>query len=188
MTKHIHSLPVYETVPRPTGGQASQDLAFRRLFERYHTPLLVRAERIVSCPHIAQEVVLDVLLKFWQQPEATIQSTVEGYLKSMTTNRSIDYLRRRKRERRFHGELPLHRPCTATRPDALLHSKQIGLAIERAIDDLPPRGQEIFRLNRFQGLTYQQIADHCGLSYKTVETHMRRSLVKLRNRLRKYQE
>ena len=162
---------------------------FEQLFAEYFEPLLRRAERVVGCGHRAKEVVLDVFTKFWhRRDEFDVHTSVEGYLKTAVTNRAIDYVRSAQRNRRFDGELPVRRPCPAAGPEEIAHGTHLAELIEEAIAALPPRGQEIFRLNRFEGLTYNQIAERCGVTYKTVETHMRRSLISLRNRLQPYVE
>ncbi|MBC6994576.1 RNA polymerase sigma-70 factor [Neolewinella lacunae] len=166
---------------------ASEEQRFRTLFDRYFAGLLHLAERIVHCPHEAEEVVLDVFTKVWhQREELVVHGNVPGYLASAVRNRSIDYLRRRNRHRNITADLPIHRPCSAPSPEEQAATKQLQHLIEAAIQELPTRGQQIFRLNRFSGLTYQQIADTHGLSPKTVETHMRRNLIFLRNRLQRY--
>jgi RNA polymerase sigma-70 factor (ECF subfamily) len=56
-------------------------------------------------------------------------------------------------------------------------------ALKGALDNLSPRGREVFLLSRDQGLTYPQIADTLGISVKTVETLMSRALKSLREQL-----
>lgn len=168
-------------------GGTDRGADFATLFATYFEPLVARAERVLSCPHRAQEVVLDVFTKYWRQrAEIDVHTSVEAYLKTSVSNRAVDYLRKRRRERAFTGELPRHRVCGDALPDSLAHASGLGARIEEAIAALPPRGQEMFRLNRFEGLTYQQIAERCDVSYKTVETHIRRSLIALRNRLQPF--
>ena len=55
--------------------------------------------------------------------------------------------------------------------------------IHGEIDKLPPRCSEIFKLSRFEGLKYQEIADHLGISVKTVEVQMGKALKVLRESL-----
>lgn len=132
---------------------------------------------------------MDVFTKFWRQRDTFgVHTSVEAYLKTSVSNRSIDYLRRRRRRRAFTSELPLHRPCGSAGADELTHAAQLAAEIAAAIEALPPRGREIFKLNRFEGLTYHQIAERCGVSYKTVETHIRRALIALRTRLQPWVE
>ncbi len=52
--------------------------------------------------------------------------------------------------------------------------------INVAIASLPDRNREIFRLNRIDGLTNQEIADELNLSKRTVETHISNALKKIK--------
>jgi RNA polymerase sigma-70 factor (ECF subfamily) len=55
--------------------------------------------------------------------------------------------------------------------------------VERAVASLPARCQEVFRLNRYQRLSYAEVAQVMQISVKTVEMQMGRALVALRSRL-----
>lgn len=57
--------------------------------------------------------------------------------------------------------------------------------IEIAMDSLKEKNREIFYLNKFEGLTYKEIADHLNISERSVEDNMARALKKLREILRK---
>ncbi len=55
--------------------------------------------------------------------------------------------------------------------------------LARALAELPPQTQRIFRLSRLQGTPHQQIARELGVSLSTVEKQMARTLDHLRTRL-----
>lgn len=44
------------------------------------------------------------------------------------------------------------------------------------IDDLPPKCRQVFLLSRARGMTYPEIARHCGISVKMVEKQISRAL------------
>jgi len=54
--------------------------------------------------------------------------------------------------------------------------------VRAAILDLPKRCRQIYLLNRIEGMSYSQIARHCGISVKAVEKHMSKALASLRHR------
>jgi RNA polymerase sigma-70 factor (ECF subfamily) len=58
--------------------------------------------------------------------------------------------------------------------------------IEKSIDSLPAKRQEIFRLSREQGLKYKEIADELNISIKTVEAQMGLALKHLRDDLKEF--
>ena len=68
--------------------------------------------------------------------------------------------------------------------DQLVQREALDTVIE-VILTLSPRCQEIFLLNRVQGMTYVQVADTCGISIKAVEKHMANALAALRRQLGK---
>ena len=53
----------------------------------------------------------------------------------------------------------------------------------RAITNLPEKSRVAFMMNRFEELTYHEIADRLNISVKTVESHMGRALRLLRESL-----
>lgn len=56
--------------------------------------------------------------------------------------------------------------------------------LKDAILGLPPLYRDVFVLNRFTGLTYEEIASHVGISVKAVEWRMSRAIAMCVDRLR----
>ena len=55
--------------------------------------------------------------------------------------------------------------------------------LEDAIFELPEQRQKIFRMSRFGQMKHKEIAEELGISPKTVETQIYRSLKLLREKL-----
>lgn len=60
--------------------------------------------------------------------------------------------------------------------EAYSHEQQMQ-AIVAAIESLPPRCREAFILNRFDGLSHQEIAERMGISKNMVAQHITRALL-----------
>ena len=58
--------------------------------------------------------------------------------------------------------------------------------INKAIDSLPEQCGNVFKLSRFENMKYNEIAEHLGISIKTVENHMGKALRLLREQLKDY--
>jgi RNA polymerase sigma-70 factor (ECF subfamily) len=58
------------------------------------------------------------------------------------------------------------------------------LQLKQIVLDLPPIYRDVFVLNRFTGLTYEEIASHVGISVKAVEWRMSRALEMCMTRMR----
>jgi RNA polymerase sigma-70 factor (ECF subfamily) len=61
-----------------------------------------------------------------------------------------------------------------------LHYRQLEHLYHHAIDALPPRRRDVFRLSRLEGLSHQQIASRLGISVRTVENHLAAAMQSIR--------
>ena len=64
--------------------------------------------------------------------------------------------------------------------------KELYTKITEAIDALPTDCKRIFKMSRFDGMKYAEIAGQLQISVKTVETQISRALLKLRRELREF--
>ena len=157
---------------------------FNHLFDKYYTHLCQLSYSKLRCEHKSQEVVSDVFMKLWQKrQELQVKGKVISYLRRAVINQTIDYLRDGTRHRNFGN--PLVEGLDVAEESGLnqLYAKELSARIESIVSALPPQGQKIFRMSRDEGMTYRQIADTLGISSRTVETHLRRSLAKIKEEL-----
>ncbi len=170
-------------------SQDDDPKAFEQLFRRHYDELARYAFAILRCRQHTEEVVSDVFLKIWnQRKQLNIQGKLKGYLLISVRNLAIDCLRRR-RHRRCTDDIELTHVAQQLGESSVhewLVGNELHQRIEAAIERLPRQGRIIFRLSRDGGMKYREIAEHMGLSIKTVETHMMRSLLFLRRELGDY--
>jgi RNA polymerase sigma-70 factor (ECF subfamily) len=57
------------------------------------------------------------------------------------------------------------------------------IKVNQAVETLPKRQQEVFRLVKMKGLSYRQVAQQLEISESTVEKHIISSLKRLRSLL-----
>ena len=136
---------------------------------------------------LAEEMVQEVFVKFWEKCESIApDSSVKSYLYRSVHNTCLNYIKHLKVRDNYRQHMLVK---METEPHNL-YDEDDGLNLERkiydAIDELPPQCQKIFKLSRFEGLKYQEIADHLGLSIKTIEVQMGKALKVLREKLKVY--
>jgi RNA polymerase sigma factor (sigma-70 family) len=123
---------------------------------------------------IAEDLVQETYLRLAPRKLAVAIHRPRALLMRIASNLALDHLRRRQVDARA---LERARLSAATRPSAHQSAEPLAvLELSEAIVALPEPLRDVFVLSRFGGLTYEEIADHCGLSVKTVEWRMSRAL------------
>jgi RNA polymerase sigma-70 factor, ECF subfamily len=115
-----------------------------------------------------------------------LTKSVKSYLVTTIHNRCLNYLRDNKK---FDKEILTFEnllPDVGPEGDDNLVSSELEARINAAIAELPEKCREVFMLNRFENLKYQEVADKLQISIKTVEAQMSKALQVLRTKLIDY--
>ncbi len=64
-----------------------------------------------------------------------------------------------------------------------LQAKELNNYIDKIIEELPPKQQEIFILSRKENLSHKEIAELLNISERTVEVHIARAIRHIKSRL-----
>jgi len=104
-----------------------------------------------------------------------------AFLLRVASNITRDHLRLEKRRLAASGAVVPAEPLVAGGHQAA--EQMAALQLKEIILALPAPYRDVFVLSRFGGLTYEEIAHHCGLSVKTVEWRMKKALAFCARRL-----
>ncbi len=153
---------------------------FEQLFKRYYDPLMHFAYRYVRDKQIAEDIIQDIFVYLWnKRDKLDFGINIKTYLYSAVKNRSLKYLKRKSVEIKYRP-LEIILAKDADNPESIMINDELKEALTSAINELPDKRREIFCMNRFDHLTYTQIASILNISIKTVETQMARALKFLR--------
>ena len=175
----MHNIPDNTLIQKIQQGNKT---AFDNLFFKYYKPLYRFALHFCNNTVIAEESVQKTFIKIWQNnSETSYTEDIGKILFTYTKNAVIDELRkintRKKYEESVLTELIVDEPATY---DNKLRIKAI---IETAIEQLPKKSKEIFRLAKQEGLSINEIAQHLKISNKTVENQLTIAYRKMRQYL-----
>jgi len=157
--------------------------AFNEIFSLHHKRIYNFCRRLYQSPDEAEETVQKVFIALWEQRLQTDENkSLASYL--FTIARYIAYQEFRqqvyKKAAFDHFVLNSIDYNESTKDDVLYN--ELYTFLQSVIESLPDRQREIFRLNRFSGLTYLQIADKLNITENTVDTQIRRALEFIRNK------
>ena len=162
--------------------------AFDSLFFKYYNPLFRYAFTISKNKFIAEDSVQQVFIKIWNNTSIlSPEITVGKILFSFTHNQIIDEIRKENTRKKYQDSFANIQETSIyeSKDEDKLRSMAI---IESAIDRLPEKTKEIFRLAKQEGLSYDEIASYLKISQKTVENQMGNAFKKLREYLNPYKE
>jgi RNA polymerase sigma-70 factor (ECF subfamily) len=158
--------------------------AFTLLFDHYRGKVYSVAWHFLKSPVLAEEIVQDVFLKIWlkRQDLKEIQNT-ENYLFILTRNLIFDRLKALSYESAAQKKWPAP-SASVDDGDYRVRQNQCEELLHQAVDLLPERQREVYRLAKMQGLSQEAIAGQLQLSRLTVKKHMAEALKSIRKFLR----
>jgi len=166
--------------------QSDDASAFTELYNRYWKILFEIAWRKTKSRDDAQDIMQDVFVSLWKsRHRIEIQATtLKNYLG--TALRYMIYARLKEGRKITWVEdittLPTAR-LYADSPEAIYDYRALLKNVAAAQNDLPDKGQLIFKLHREEGLKIKEIAAALDVSPLTVKTHLQRAIASLRKNI-----
>lgn len=132
----------------------------------------------------AQEIVLDVFMRLWEQrarlPEV---HNIEDYCFILTKNASLNYLEKESRHSAWSTDQLPEPSDQADSPEETLISEELFARYVKALDRLPERCREVFIRIREEKQSYAQVAEELEISVKTVDAHLQKAITRLKEML-----
>jgi RNA polymerase sigma-70 factor (ECF subfamily) len=157
---------------------------FEKLFRSSYITLVRYAKTILKDHDTAEEIVQDLFFRLWQdRVNLTIESSLNGYLFRSVHNRSLHFIEHQKVVDRYAGEIAASSDETSEPVTEAIYYSELQSKVARVLERLPERCSVIFRMSRFEGLKYNEIAEKLSVSLKTVEANMGKALKEFRKAL-----
>jgi RNA polymerase sigma-70 factor (ECF subfamily) len=157
--------------------------------QSYQDMVYSTAARIVANEAQAQDIAQDVFLKAYEHFDRIRSSpTAGGWLKTVTTNLSLNHLSRYRKRWRFFSEFQRDNDADESPeiefavPDTLfddLASEERYAIVERALASLPEHQRLPLVLYHFEEMSYEEIARTLHISLAKLKTDILRGRVNL---------
>jgi RNA polymerase sigma factor (sigma-70 family) len=136
---------------------------------------------------LAQDLLQDVFVALWENWEKVDAERVANWLFVVSYNRSVTCLKKRLREQA--GTIPdVNFPEELLQDhtvDEDLYSFKLSL-LEEAIEKLPARKKQVFRLCRLEGRTADEAAEILGISAVSVKDYLKQATRSIKNYVSHY--
>lgn len=161
---------------------------FERLFARYYQPLCYHAFKVLADMDAAEDVVQEFFYSFWKNRAAlSLKLSLNAYLYQSVRNNALHQLKHIAVTETYARQVMNHNQDTFADPNPeSVEMKELNNIIQATLRQLPERCALIFRLNRFEGKKYREIAELLSISVKTVEADMGKALQLFRKTLKEF--
>lgn len=193
------------TDPTPAAGSEAEDVrlmtlvargdetAFEQLIERHQTLVIGTVARMLGSNSDVEDIAQQVFVRVWKSASRYVpRAKFTTWLLKITRNLVFNEMRRSKRRAHVSistdpqaEELPL-KDETVQAPDVSLLQRELQGAIEKAILELPDTQRMALILRRYEGRSYDEIAEILDLSVPAVKSVLFRARTELRGRLGSY--
>lgn len=163
------------------------EYAFQLVFDRYRNNIYKVAMLYVKSPVIAEEIVQDVFLKLWfQRKNITEIRSLQSWLFIVAKNLTINSLKKIAHEWTAREKWVRENELSEDTADFRILNAQYTQLLYNAVEQLPSQQQQVYRLAKEQGLSYEAIGRQLSISPLTVKTHMARALASIRQFLQQH--
>lgn len=167
------------------------DNTYKTLFRKYYPNLIFYATRLIGGED-AEDVVQDVFVELWKRKDSIeFGDQIQAFLYRAVYTRSLNVLKHREIQDKYSSameeinrkRMEFYQPHDSNDVIKRIENRELRLEIFHAINELPDKCKEVFKLSYLHEMKNKEIADVLGVSLRTVEAHMYKALKLLRSKL-----
>ncbi|MCL1938682.1 MAG: RNA polymerase sigma-70 factor [Candidatus Azobacteroides sp.] len=165
---------------------------FDSLFEKYYPKLLFYATQFLDEAE-AKDVVQDVFVELWKRRDTlVVGDKIHTYLYRLTYTKAINVLNHKKIESNYskavnelyNHKMKFYESESHNEIFQEIENRELEGEIGAAIDKLPDKCKEVFKLSYLYDLKNKEISNAMNISQRTVEAHIYKALKILRKELK----
>lgn len=161
--------------------------AFESVFKMYYSHLCSYANKFVLDVDVSEEIIQELFFQIWQKKEdLNITTSLKSYLFRAAHNSSLNYIKHKNIQLKYQEQTLAQQQDIFYEQTVSSELNDLQERIRQAIDKLPTERRKVFVLNRYDELSYKEVADKLNISVKTVENQIGKALKFLREELKDY--
>lgn len=159
---------------------------FEMLFKEYFESLVNFINSYLYDLEVSRDIVQTTFLKLWNNKDhIEIQTSIKSYLYQMAKNTMLDHIRKQKSKPTVTLEDSISEKLIETTMEEF-DTHIVRSAVEKSLKSVKEKSREIFILNKFEGLSYDEIADYLKISKRMVDYNVGVVLKHLKENLKNH--
>ena len=152
--------------------------------------------RFLNNKEDAEDVAQEVFVAVYQNlPTFQGNAQLSTWIHRITVNKSLDFLRKRNRKKRLGQikqilglndiEKKIVDPATSN-PQSIMEKEERAFILKQAVDSLSKKQRIAITLNKYEGFSYQEVAEIMQTTLSAVESLIHKGMKNLRRKLFDY--
>ncbi len=154
----------------------SRTEAFLELFAESRRALHRYIRRFVRSGETAKDIAQEAFLRTYRERESVITPRAFSFPPRATWRQTRSAIDARWSATRWRVPMTCSGGLNTSRRSWALLRDERNRLVQQAIDRLPAQCRAAFTLRVFHEYSYKEVADHLGISVKTVEKHISRGM------------
>ncbi len=149
------------------------EVAFEKLYEVYSARLFGNLLKMTKSEVIAQEILQEIFITLWDNRQNIDPGkSFSSYLFKIAENKVYDFFRKTVRDKKLHRQMLTATTIQYTHIEEKLLAKENISMVQSAIKALSPQRQQVFRLCKMEGKSYEEVSNLLGISTSTISDHI----------------
>ena len=155
------------------GLQQGNESAFQQIYKSLAPKVYRFAYSYVKDSVQSEEIVQEAFIALWENRQKFDHTrAIEPYIFTISKRLVLDTFRRATSSNALRQQLILKISENHNETEEGIILSDLMNFAEKAIGELPKQQQQVFRLSRFEGLSYEEIGERMNLSKNTVKNHL----------------
>ena len=168
-----------------TALKAGEEKVFDVVYRHYFRRLCAFCSQYVSEQEEIEEIVQETMMWLWENRKSLVADmSLKSLLFTIVRNKCLNTISHIQVKQQVHERLYAKFQEQFENPDFYI-GELMALA-SKAIRELPDEYRKAFEMNRFEEMTYNEIAERTGVFPKTIAYRISQALKILRTKLKDY--
>jgi RNA polymerase sigma-70 factor (ECF subfamily) len=158
--------------------------AFAEIYRRYWTVMYMHALKMLRDEDDARDIIQELFTTLWFKSQSIVSdANLAGFLYTSTKNKVLDLIAQRRVRVNYMESLASYMEAQNSKILESITEKELMLALETEIQQLPLKMRRIFEMRVKQHLSYKEIANELAISDKTVKKQINNAVKIIRPKL-----
>lgn len=172
--------------------KADQKSAFEELYQLFYPKLTYFSNQYLLDSIEAENIVQEVFANLWERRAQLANDTnIQAWLFTVTKNKSLKRIEKMRSAQHYADylkmrQLDVNYQSLIVFDTSNLIFDELQAKLDQALAKLSPQVRIVFEKSRFEEKKNKEIAEELGISIKTVEAHISKSLKHLRVEMKDY--